>query len=56
MCKTSARVIGLRLIASGAIAEAGAEAPEEWVRLGTRVHGAFGSFIPVGIRIGMASR
>ena len=29
-----------------------AETPEEWVKLGARVHGAFGSFIPVGIRIG----
>jgi hypothetical protein len=29
-----------------------AETPEEWVKLGTRVHGGFGAFIPVGIRIG----
>jgi len=29
-----------------------AETAEEWVRLGTRVHGGFGAFIPVGIRIG----
>jgi len=29
-----------------------AETPEEWVKLGARVHGGFGSFIPVGIRIG----
>jgi formylmethanofuran dehydrogenase subunit E len=29
-----------------------AETPEEWVTLGTRVHGGFGSFIPLGIRIG----
>src|SRR6476619_3842639 len=29
-----------------------AETPEEWVRLLTRVHGGFGSFLPVGIRIG----
>ncbi len=32
---------------------AGAETPEEWIRLGERVHGGFGSFIPVGIRIGL---
>ncbi len=31
---------------------AAAETPEEWVALGTRVHGGFGTFIPVGIRIG----
>jgi hypothetical protein len=30
-----------------------AETPEEWVTLGARVHGGFGSFIPVGIRIGL---
>ena len=29
-----------------------AETPEEWAKLGARVHGGFGSFIPVGIRIG----
>jgi formylmethanofuran dehydrogenase subunit E len=29
-----------------------AETPEEWVKLGARVHGGFGAFIPVGIRIG----
>ena len=29
------------------------ETPEEWVRLGSRVHGGFGAFIPVGIRIGL---
>src|SRR4051794_37256899 len=30
-----------------------AETPEEWVALGARVHGAFGAFISVGIRIGL---
>jgi formylmethanofuran dehydrogenase subunit E len=30
-----------------------AETPAEWVTLGARVHGAFGSFLPVGIRIGL---
>ena len=29
-----------------------AQSPEEWIRLGERVHGGFGAFIPVGIRIG----
>lgn len=29
-----------------------AETPDEWVTLLTRVHGGFGSFLPVGIRIG----
>ena len=35
-----------------ASAPARAETPEEWVKLGARAHGGFGSFIPVGIRIG----
>ena len=34
-------------------ATASAETPEEWVALGARVHGAFGSFIPLGIKIGL---
>jgi formylmethanofuran dehydrogenase subunit E len=30
-----------------------AESPEEWISLGARVHGAFGTFIPLGIKIGL---
>jgi len=30
-----------------------AETPEAWIALGARVHGAFGAFIPLGIRIGL---
>jgi formylmethanofuran dehydrogenase subunit E len=37
------------LVCAGA---ARAETPEQWVALLTRVHGGFGSFLPVGIRIG----
>jgi formylmethanofuran dehydrogenase subunit E len=33
-----------------------AETPEEWVQLGTRVHGFFGGFIPAGIRIGLDAK
>jgi formylmethanofuran dehydrogenase subunit E len=29
------------------------ETPDEWVALGARVHGAFGAFIPLGIKIGL---
>ena len=29
-----------------------AETPEEWASVLSRVHGGFGSFLPVGIRIG----
>ena len=30
-----------------------AETPEQWVALGTRIHGFFGAYLPVGIRIGL---
>jgi formylmethanofuran dehydrogenase subunit E len=30
-----------------------AETKDEWIALGSRVHGGFGPFIPVGIRIGL---
>jgi hypothetical protein len=30
-----------------------AETPDEWIALGARVHGGFGAFIPLGIRIGL---
>jgi formylmethanofuran dehydrogenase subunit E len=40
------------LLLSCVAASAQAETPEEWVKLGARVHGGFGAFIPVGIRIG----
>jgi hypothetical protein len=39
----------LVLLASPALAET----PDEWIALGARVHGAFGSFIPLGIKIGL---
>ena len=32
---------------------ADAETPEEWITLGARVHGGFGAFIPLGIKIGL---
>lgn len=33
-------------------ARAQSETPEQWVKLGARVHGGFGAFIPLGIKIG----
>src|SRR6516165_1559168 len=35
------------------ISPAKAETPEEWITLGARVHGGFGAFIPLGIKIGL---
>jgi formylmethanofuran dehydrogenase subunit E len=37
-------------------APAASETREQWIELGARVHGAFGAFIPVGIRIGVDAR
>jgi hypothetical protein len=39
----------LALLASPVLAET----PDEWIALGARVHGAFGAFIPLGIKIGL---
>jgi hypothetical protein len=43
-------VAALLLIAPSA---AKADTPEEWIALGARVHGGFGAFIPLGIKIGL---
>ena len=51
------RRLAVALLAAGAIAiSARAETPEEWITLGARVHGGFGAYIPVGIRIGLDAR
>ena len=47
--KRSAAAILVALLASPAYAET----PDEWIALGARVHGAFGAFIPLGIKIGL---
>ena len=44
-------VLAAILLAAGAHARA-QSAPEEWVALGARVHGGFGTYIALGIRIG----
>jgi hypothetical protein len=46
-------VLALLAVGGAAATSVRAETPEEWVQLGARVHGGFGSFIPVGIRIGL---
>ena len=39
-----------------ALCPAHSETREQWIELGARIHGAFGAFIPVGIRIGLDAR
>jgi hypothetical protein len=51
-----AHLLAVAFIACCAITSSRAETPEEWVALGTRVHGFFGGFIPAGIRIGLDAK
>jgi formylmethanofuran dehydrogenase subunit E len=47
-------MVGLLALAASCVATtARPETPDEWITLGARVHGGFGAFIPVGIRIGV---
>jgi formylmethanofuran dehydrogenase subunit E len=57
---TSEAVLKKSLLAAAALlllrtclSPALAETREQWIELGARVHGGFGAFIPVGIRIGL---
>ena len=50
LARTLAAVAMLFAVAIGP--RAGAETPQQWVTLLTRIHGGFGSFLPVGIAIG----
>lgn len=53
MSKGRSLLIAAIMVGVCAATGARAETPEQWITLGARVHGAFGSFIPVGIRIGL---
>lgn len=37
-------------------ASAHAQTKEQWIELGTRIHGGFGALIPIGIRIGLDAK
>jgi hypothetical protein len=49
--RTRVGLLVVAMIAWGPVCYA--ETPDEWVALGARVHGGFGSFIPLGIKIGL---
>jgi hypothetical protein len=53
MIKTNLSLLGLALIVWCLTGHVRAETPEQWITLGARVHGAFGAFIPLGIKIGL---
>jgi hypothetical protein len=44
-------LLALLVVTSGSLSRA--ETPDEWIALGARVHGAFGAFIPIGIKTGL---
>ena len=46
-------VVAAVFVALACFGGARAETPDEWVELGARVHGGFGAFIPLGIKIGL---
>jgi formylmethanofuran dehydrogenase subunit E len=51
------RITTLALLSCALLsAPAYCETREQWIELGARIHGAFGAFIPVGIRIGLDAR
>jgi hypothetical protein len=52
--RTATSIVALALVSLLAAAPAAqAETPEEWVKLGARVHGGFGTYIALGIRVGL---
>jgi len=52
VCLAAAIVLG------GTVAHAQSPTPtkEQWIELGTRIHGGFGVLIPIGIRIGLDAK
>jgi formylmethanofuran dehydrogenase subunit E len=44
------------LLAALAAAPAAAQTKEQWIELGTRIHGGFGVLIPIGVRIGLDAK
>ena len=47
------RLLLLFAVLSLSAAPAQAQSKEQWIELGTRIHGGFGMLIPIGIRVGL---
>jgi formylmethanofuran dehydrogenase subunit E len=54
--KKSLFAIAALLLPLTGLSPAQSETREQWIELGARIHGAFGAFIPVGIRIGLDAK
>lgn len=52
LCGAIAMIMSGLWVAPVALAQSGQTTVQEWIRLGETVHGGFGAFIPLGIRIG----
>ncbi len=48
--------VAVIMLSSIGLGPAHSETREQWIELGARIHGAFGAFIPVGIRIGLDAK
>ena len=53
--KMSSVVLAVALAAATAVSSH-AQTQDEWIALGTRIHGGFGPLIPIGIRIGLDAK
>jgi hypothetical protein len=49
----SVMVAALAAFVGVGMSTARGETPDEWVALGARVHGGYGAFIPLGVKIGL---
>jgi formylmethanofuran dehydrogenase subunit E len=50
------RMVLAAVVAASCMTLARAETPQEWATLGARVHGGYGAFIPLGVKIGLEAR
>ena len=50
------RIASIALVFLLSLSSAQAQTKEEWVQLGTRIHGGFGVLIPLGIKIGLDAK
>ena len=54
--KILATIVASAALLLTAIPTGRTESQADWIALGTRIHGGFGPFIPIGIRIGLDAR
>jgi formylmethanofuran dehydrogenase subunit E len=54
--KCLAAIMALAIAVLTAPRDARAQTQDEWIALGTRIHGGFGPLIPIGIRIGLDAK